>query len=95
MSLALRAGVPIVTGGPSQEKANIGSRVEWSGVALKISTQRPSVIDLCEAVGCVLSDPAFQTHAQAVAADMTAVHTRAEILAVFDNLIVQSIHPAA
>lgn len=86
VQLALRAGVPIVAAGRTEDKAEVGARVAWSGVGVEIPKQRPSVEDLRDAVGRVLSEPAYLRRARAVAADMAAIDTRAEILGVLDGL---------
>lgn len=87
VSLALRAGVPIVAAGRTQDKAEVSARVAWSGVGIEIPAQRPSAADLREAVGQVLSEPRYRERAEAIAADMAAIDTEAEILATFDELV--------
>ncbi|MDE4915147.1 hypothetical protein PQI07_31495 [Methylobacterium sp. 092160098-2] len=92
VSLALRVGVPIVAAGRTEDKAEVGARVAWSGVGVEIPSQRPSVSDLREAVERMLFDSSYRRRAQAIAADMAAIDTRAEILAVFDDLVARTIH---
>lgn len=87
VQLALRSGVPIVAAGRTEDKAEIGARVSWSGVGIEIPEQRPSAGQLRDALGKVLSDTSYRTRAQAIAADMAALDTKAEILGVLDRLV--------
>lgn len=89
VQLALRAGVPIVAAGRSEDKAEIGARVAWSGVGIEIPEQRPSPGELREAVGRVLADTSYRVRAQAIAADMAALDTRHAILGVLDRLVAE------
>lgn len=93
VSLALRAGVPIVAAGRTEEKADIGARVAWFGVGIEIPAQRPTSEQLRDAVARVLSDPSYRARARSIAADMAAIDTRAEILGVLDVLVERSIGP--
>jgi UDP:flavonoid glycosyltransferase YjiC (YdhE family) len=90
VSLALRAGVPIVAAGRTEDKAEVGARVAWSGVGVEIPSQRPSVADLRQAVERVLSEPSYRSRAKVIADDMAAIDTRAEILGVLDGLVAGS-----
>lgn len=94
VSLALRVGVPIVAAGRTEDKAEVGARVAWSGVGIEIPSQRPSIFDLREAVERVLFDSTYRTRAREIAADMAAIDTRAEILTVFDALVARKVHRA-
>jgi UDP:flavonoid glycosyltransferase YjiC (YdhE family) len=39
---ALGAGVPLVTAGVTEDKAEVGARISWSGVGVRLRTGRPS-----------------------------------------------------
>jgi UDP:flavonoid glycosyltransferase YjiC (YdhE family) len=82
--------VPIVAAGRTEDKAEVGARVAWSGVGVEIPSQQPSVAELRQAVERVLSDPSYRSRAQAIADDMAAIDTRAEILGVLDGLVAGS-----
>lgn len=85
VSMALREGVPIVAAGRTEDKAEVGARVAWSGVGIEIPSQRPAVDDLRASIEAVLSSPAYRVRARAMASDMAGIDTRAEILGVLDR----------
>jgi UDP:flavonoid glycosyltransferase YjiC (YdhE family) len=43
----------------TEEKAEIGARIAWSGVGLRLRTSRPSAAALRGAVQRVIADPSF------------------------------------
>jgi UDP:flavonoid glycosyltransferase YjiC (YdhE family) len=59
VTTALHHGVPLVQAGSTEEKAEIGARVRWSGVGVRIRATRPRPGRLREAVREVLHDPAY------------------------------------
>ena len=93
VQLALQAGVPIVAAGRTEDKAEVGARVAWSGVGIEIPSQRPEARDLRAAVDRVLSEPSFTERARAIAADMAAIDTPAVILGTLDRLVAESSAP--
>ncbi|CAM3232727.1 MULTISPECIES: glycosyltransferase [Methylobacterium] len=90
VQLALQAGVPIVAAGRTEDKAEVGARVAWSGVGIEIPSQRPEARDLRAAVDRVLTEPSFAERARAIAADMAAIDTPAAILETLDRLVAES-----
>lgn len=90
VQLALQAGVPIVAAGRTEDKAEVGARVAWSGVGIEIPSQRPEAPDLRAAVDRVLIEPSFAERARAIAADMAAIDTPAAILGTLDRLVAGS-----
>ena len=42
VTLALHHGVPLVQAGTTEEKAEIGARIAWTGVGVRLGTTRPS-----------------------------------------------------
>ncbi|MCJ2086214.1 glycosyltransferase [Methylobacterium sp. E-005] len=93
VQLALQAGVPIVAAGRTEDKAEVGARVAWSGVGIEIPSQRPEARDLRAAVDRVLIEPSFAERARAIAADMAAIDTPAVILGTLDRLVAGSKAP--
>ncbi|GJD64665.1 glycosyltransferase [Methylobacterium frigidaeris] len=90
IQLALRAGVPIVAAGRTEDKAEVGARVSWSGVGIEIPTHRPEPPALRSAVNRILSEPSYGERARAIAADMAAIDTPAEILGILDALVTKT-----
>ncbi|MET0789334.1 MAG: nucleotide disphospho-sugar-binding domain-containing protein [Cellulomonas sp.] len=70
---ALAAGVPVVVGGRSEDKAEVGARVVWSGVGLAIATDKVTDATTSEAVRegvrRVLDNPSFTRRAGELAAE--------------------------
>lgn len=70
---ALAAGVPVVVAGRSEDKAEVGARVVWSGVGLSIATDKTTDATTAEAVRegvrRVLDDPSFARRAGELAAE--------------------------
>ncbi len=87
VSLALRAGVPIVSAGLTEDKAEIGARVAWSGVGLHLASKAPGVEAVRDAVDRVLAAPVYKERARAMAAGFAALDTPREIFAVLDRLV--------
>ncbi len=87
VSLALRAGVPIVSAGVTEEKAEIGTRIGWSGVGIPLGSNNPGVEAIRDAVERVLVEPSFRERARAMAADFAALDTPREIFAILDRLV--------
>ncbi len=90
VSLALRAGVPIVASGVTEDKAEIGTRIGWSGVGIPLGSNNPSVEAIREAVERVLVEPSFRERARAMAADFAALDTPREIFAILDRLVARA-----
>jgi UDP:flavonoid glycosyltransferase YjiC (YdhE family) len=70
LTVALHHGVPIVQAGTTEEKAENGARVQWSGVGLRLGTTRPSPKAVRDAVRRVLRQPAFAAAAGRVRDEM-------------------------
>jgi MGT family glycosyltransferase len=70
VTTALHHGVPLVQAGSTEEKAEIGARVQWSGVGVRIRSTTPGVHRVRTAVRRILHDPAYGAAAQRVGAEM-------------------------
>lgn len=86
VSQALGAGVPIVSAGLTEDKAEVAARIGWSGVGIDLATNAPSVDALREAVETVLSDPGFRQRAGAMADAFAERDAGREILSAIDAL---------
>ncbi|WP_458098183.1 glycosyltransferase [Roseomonas sp. WA12] len=87
VSLALRAGVPVVAAGCAEDKAEVGARVAWSGAGVEIPSQAPDALALRSAINRVLSWGAYRTHARALASEFAAFDTPRLILDAMDDLV--------
>lgn len=70
VTLALSHGVPLVQAGTTEEKAEIGARIRWSGVGVALGASRPSPSALRDGVRRVLDEPSFRAAAGRVRAEM-------------------------
>lgn len=64
---ALCHGVPVVCAGLGEGKPEVAARVAWSGAGLNLLSDRPSPLQLREAVDEVLDRPAYRGRAQDLA----------------------------
>lgn len=63
VTLALSHGLPLVQAGTTEEKAEIGARIRWSGVGLALRTSRPGPDAVRDGVRRVLTEPSFRAAA--------------------------------
>ncbi len=83
---ALAAGVPIVSAGLSEDKAEVGARIGWSGAGINLATNTPSAAALRDAIGIVLAEPHYRRRADAMADAFARRDTDREILSAIDAL---------
>ncbi|CAA2157403.1 4'-demethylrebeccamycin synthase [Methylobacterium brachiatum] len=86
VSLALSNGVPIVSAGLTEDKAEVNARIGWSGVGINLATNTPSVDALHEAVTRVLDEPSFRQRAGTLQAAFAARDAMSGILGAIDDL---------
>lgn len=65
VTLALAHGVPLVQVGSTEEKAEIGARIAWSGAGVRLRW-RPTVRRLRRVVDRVLTDDAYRSAAEVI-----------------------------
>jgi MGT family glycosyltransferase len=83
---ALSFGIPLVTAGLSEDKADVNARVAWSGVGIDLKTQNATSSAVREAVRTVLDKPSYRSRAAAMANEFSAIDTRGEILSILEQL---------
>ena len=83
---ALRHGVPIVATGGQEDKPEVGARVAWSGVGVRLRTERPSAPALGRAVRKVLADDSYRTAAKRIAVKAQQAPGLAGLAAIIDEL---------
>lgn len=86
VSMALEAGVPIVSAGVTEDKAEIGARIAWSGVGLNLAASEPTRESLHETIATVLDEPRFRERAAEMAREFARYDTRREILGLIDGV---------
>ena len=78
VTTALHHGVPLVQVGSTEEKAEIGARVRWSGVGVRIRSTTPHPPRVRSAVRHTLRDPRYRAAAQRLGAEMRRHEAAAE-----------------
>ncbi len=76
---ALSHGVPLVVAGLSEDKAEVGARVAWSGAGISLHTDTPSPEALRAAAGAVLAGESFPAAARGLAEAFRGVEPRREV----------------
>ncbi len=77
---AMSFGIPLVTAGLTEDKADVNARVAWSGVGINLASNEPTPQALREAVRAVLDKPDYRRRAASIAAEFGAIDTRSEVL---------------
>jgi UDP:flavonoid glycosyltransferase YjiC (YdhE family) len=80
---ALRHGVPIVASGGQEDKPEVGARVAWGGVGIRLKALSPKPAEIRQAVRAVLHDGRYRRAASAIAERMArsgGLHALARIV---------------
>jgi hypothetical protein len=83
---AMSFGIPLVTAGATEDKADVNARVAWSGVGINLATNNPTPQAIREAVRAVLDKPDYRSRASAMADEFRAIDTRSEILRIINQV---------
>ncbi|WP_019903606.1 glycosyltransferase [Methylobacterium sp. 77] len=87
VSQALAAGVPIVSAGMTEDKAEIGARIGWSGAGLNLATNAPTVGALRDAIDTALAQPRFRARAASMARSFAMLESGRAVLAGIDDVV--------
>jgi len=83
---ALSFGVPLVTAGLTEDKADVNARVAWSGVGIDLATNSPTPEALREAVHAVLENPNYSSRALFLAAEYGKIDTRSAVVRILEEV---------
>ena len=84
---AMSFGIPLVTAGLTEDKADVNARVAWSGVGINLATNEPTPEALRKAVRTVLDRPAYRLRAGQMANEFASIDTRSEILRIISQVV--------
>jgi MGT family glycosyltransferase len=84
---AMSFGIPLVTAGMTEDKADVNARVAWSGVGLNLATNEPTQEALRAAVRTVLDRPAHRMRASQMANEFAGIDTRSKILSIISHVV--------
>ena len=83
---AMSFGIPLVTAGLTEDKADVNARVAWSGVGIDLRTNEPTPQALREAIRTVLEKPDYRLRASSMAKEFAGIDTRSEILRIVSQV---------
>ena len=86
VTIALTNGVPVVSGGTTEDKAEVGGRVAYTGVGINLKTNRPTAEQLRTAIFSVLRDPSYRQRAEEIQHDLAAHDGPAEAADLLERL---------
>lgn len=86
--IALASGVPVVAAGTTEDKAEVGGRLAYSGAGISLRTNRPNLSAVRDAVRMVLADPTYRESARRIAQDLARHDGPAEAAALLETLAV-------
>ena len=84
---AMSFGIPLVTAGMTEDKADVNARVAWSGVGVNLATNEPTPEALRAAVRTVLDRPAYRMGASQMANEFARIDTRSEIFSIISEVV--------
>ena len=84
---AMSFGIPLVTAGLTEDKAEVNARIAWSGVGINLATNEPTPQALRDAVRTVLDKPDYRERASLMAAEFARIDTRSEILRIMSEAV--------
>lgn len=70
VQMALAHGIPLIVAGQTEDKPEIGARVEWSGVGINLRTKSPRPAQIQRAVNTVLKGTSYKIKATALQAEI-------------------------
>jgi UDP:flavonoid glycosyltransferase YjiC (YdhE family) len=84
---AMTFGIPLVTAGLTEDKADVNARVAWSGVGIDLATNEPTPQALREAIRTVLDKPSYRSRASLMADEFAGIDTRSAILRIVSQVL--------
>ncbi|WP_309571022.1 nucleotide disphospho-sugar-binding domain-containing protein, partial [Deinococcus sp.] len=87
VQLALSHGLPILSAGTTEDKLEVGRRVQVAGVGLRLGTRRPGIPALLASVRRLLGDGTFRTRAEVLQAELRAHDAPREAADLVEGLV--------
>jgi MGT family glycosyltransferase len=82
---AMSRGIPIVTAGLTEDKADVNARIAWSGVGINLASNQPDPNVLRGAVRAVLEQPSYRMRAASMADEFDKRDTRSLIVRIINE----------
>ena len=83
---AMSFGIPLVTAGLTEDKADVNARVAWSGVGIDLACNEPTPQALRQGIRTVLDKPDYRRRAALMAGEFASIDTRSEVLRIVSRL---------
>jgi MGT family glycosyltransferase len=83
---ALSHGVPLVTAGLTEDKADVSARVAWSKVGIDLATHNPTPQALHRAVRSVLDNPDYRARASSLARMYAEVDSKSALIRILNQV---------
>ncbi|KAJ8100739.1 hypothetical protein POJ06DRAFT_281688 [Lipomyces tetrasporus] len=83
---SLSFGVPLVCAGRTEDKADVSSRVAWSGAGIDLKTDSPSESNIRDAVRRILVEPYFTSNARKIHEDFRKHDSAVEACVLLERL---------
>lgn len=84
---ALAHGVPLVVAGTGEDKAEVATRVAWSGAGINLHSNEPTADAVAAAVRKLVHEPRYRARARLLADEMAALDARAAIAGAVRELL--------
>lgn len=85
---ALSHGVPVIAAGVTEDKPEVGNRVEYSGVGINLKTATPTVEQIKGAAKQVLAEPRYRQHARRLQNELGRYHAPTSAVMLLEKLAV-------
>lgn len=86
VTIALANGVPVVAGGTTEDKPEVGNRVAYAGAGINLKTNTPTPDQIRDAVKQVLSDASYRNKARQLQAEYARHDAPAEAAMLLEKL---------
>jgi len=83
---AMSFGIPLVTAGLTEDKADVNARVAWSGVGIDLANNEPTPQAVRDAVRTVLDKPDYRRRAALMAGEFAKIDTQSEVRRIIGQL---------
>lgn len=87
--IALANGVPLIAAGQSEDKPEICSRIEWTGVGINLKTNKPQPKQIKSAVNKILTSPSYKQKAQLLKTEIMQYDAASKSVELLEKLVVE------
>ena len=85
--IAIAHGIPLIVAGETEDKMEVAARVEWAGAGINLRKQRPTSIEIRQAVNEVLTNPCYREKAKSLQVDFAKYDALTRTCELLESLI--------